>query len=138
MKDRNRTKSDLIRELESLRKGIKRLENKVSRGKRMETELRETSEKFKAVADFASDWECWIDASGRFLYVSPSCKGITGYKPDSFLRNPKFFLKIVHPDDHARVEIHMASRRNAGRCIHRFSHPNEKGISAGSVTDGAI
>jgi two-component system, NarL family, sensor histidine kinase UhpB len=115
MKDLKRTKSDLIRELKSLRRGVKRLETKVSKAERMEAESRADSEKFKTVADFTSDWECWIDVSGRFLYNSPSCEGITGYPPESFARDPKLLLKIVHPDDRIRVEEHMASvkkRRN--------------------------
>lgn len=38
-----------------------------------------------------------LTPDGRILYVSPSCRGITGYEPQSLIG--KFIGEYVHPDD---------------------------------------
>ncbi|MCP4544480.1 MAG: response regulator [Chloroflexi bacterium] len=74
-------------------------------------ELRASEERFRTVADFTYDWEYWIDLNGHFVYVSPACERITGYRPDEFVKVPKLLIQITHPDDldlitqHARVEL---------------------------------
>ena len=68
--------------------------------------LRESVEKFKTVADFTYDWEYWIRPDGNHVYVSPSCKRITGYGPDDFINNPGLMIEIIHPDDMAMFTKH--------------------------------
>ena len=46
--------------------------------------LRASEERFRTVADFTYDWEYWIDPAGNYVYVSPSCERITGYRADEF------------------------------------------------------
>ena len=40
--------------------------------------LREEKEKYQLISDFAQDWQFWIDPSGNFTWISPSCNDITG------------------------------------------------------------
>jgi PAS domain S-box-containing protein len=128
MKDENRTKPELIRELKSLRRRIKRLETERLRRNGAEKELREAVEKYSTVADFTADWEYWLDTSGQFLYVSPSCQGITGYPPDAFYRNPKFLFKIVHPDDSHLVKEHSDfARKNRSGASFDFRIVTQQG-----------
>jgi PAS domain S-box-containing protein len=51
------------------------------------------------VADHTIGWEFWIDKDENFLYCSPSCERITGYKASDFLNNPHLLYDIIHPDD---------------------------------------
>jgi len=61
--------------------------------------IEESEEKHRTVADYAHDWEYWTDTNGNFVYISPSCKRITGYKPADFINNKELMQEIIHPDD---------------------------------------
>ncbi|MEI6413359.1 MAG: PAS domain S-box protein [Pseudomonadota bacterium] len=71
------------------------------------TALRETELKYRTVADFTYGWETWIDVQGRWLYCSPSCEGITGYRAEAFIANPELLLEIIHPEDRLAVKQHL-------------------------------
>jgi PAS domain S-box-containing protein len=77
---------------------------------RAEDALRRSEQKFHTVADFTYDWEFWIDPGGRYIYVSPACERITGYRPDEFEQNADLFLSIVFADDRERVADHLAHK----------------------------
>jgi len=62
-------------------------------------DLQKSEERFRTVAEFTYDWEYWIDADRRMLYVSPSCERITGFPPTRFYEDPHFIDTIIHPDD---------------------------------------
>ena len=53
-----------------------------------EQELRESEERYRTIADFNYDWEYWLGPDGDYIYVSPSCERITGYRADAFLADP--------------------------------------------------
>lgn len=67
--------------------------------KQTEDAFKASKEKFHTIADFSLDWEYWINPQDEFIYISPSCKRITGYSPNEFKQNPKLLTSIVHPDD---------------------------------------
>jgi PAS domain S-box-containing protein len=79
----------------------------VTERKQAEEALRESEEKFHIVADFTYDWEFWIAPGGKFIYVSPSCERITGYRPEEFIQDPDLFVAIVHNDDRDRITEHF-------------------------------
>lgn len=79
----------------------------ITKRKKMEDDLRASEERYRIVADFTYNWECWLDTEGKFVYVSPSCKRITGYSRDEFLNNPALFESIIHPDDRTVVVEHL-------------------------------
>ena len=68
--------------------------------------LKESEEKFKTVANYTYNWEYWLSPDNTLLYNSPSCEGLTGYKPDDFLTDPELFVSIVHPDDRDKFAEH--------------------------------
>ena len=72
-----------------------------------EEALRESEERYHTVADFTYDWEFWMSPEGKFIYVSPSCERITGYKPTAFISDPGLLLAIVHPDDREVLENYL-------------------------------
>ena len=79
----------------------------ITKQKRAEEKLKSNEEKYRAVADFTYDWETWTSPEGKYLYTSPSCERITGYKVQDFLDDPELFTKIVHPEDHENIEQHL-------------------------------
>ncbi|MBF0507882.1 MAG: PAS domain-containing protein [Deltaproteobacteria bacterium] len=71
-------------------------------------ELRKSEERFRAFAEFTWDWETWLRPDGRFEYITPSCRRITGYDPDEFTADPELVDRIVYPDDRQAVIEHLA------------------------------
>ncbi|TVR01236.1 MAG: PAS domain-containing sensor histidine kinase [Desulfovibrionales bacterium] len=75
----------------------------IEKRKKLELALTESEKKFRTFADFTADWEYWQGPDGRFIYVTPSCEGISGYAPDMFMQDPKLMLRIIHPEDRATM-----------------------------------
>lgn len=69
--------------------------------------LQKAESKYRTVADFTYDWESWIDDKGNWIYCSPACKRLTGYQPEAFISDPKFFTDIVYPQDRSAVSEHL-------------------------------
>jgi PAS domain S-box-containing protein len=63
------------------------------------TALQQAEAKYRTVADYAYNWEYWINPEGTYNYVSPSCERITGYSAQEFMDDKNLIYKIVHPDD---------------------------------------
>ncbi|MBN1636208.1 MAG: PAS domain-containing protein [Deltaproteobacteria bacterium] len=78
----------------------------ITERKKIEEALRKNEELFRIVADYTYDWECWIDPEGKYLYVSPSCERLTGYKPHDFINNPNIMQKIIHRADRPSMKKH--------------------------------
>ncbi len=83
------------------------LQNEIEERERAEQALRKSEEKYRSVAEFTHDWEYWLSPEKEYLYVSPSCERITGYKPEDFRNNPGLFEEIVHPADRSMVASHL-------------------------------
>ncbi|MDN7023889.1 PAS domain S-box protein [Methanoculleus sp. FWC-SCC1] len=79
----------------------------ITKRKQTEETLLKSEEKFRTIAAFTYDWEYWLGPDGRYLYVSPSCERITGYRADEFLEDPGLMMRITHPDDRALVADHL-------------------------------
>ncbi len=84
--------------------------------------LKEAELRYRTVADFTYDWEFWISAEGKFNYVSPSCKRITGYPPGQFFKKPNFMDKLVLEEDRKLWTAHQRKFRGgiADECIFRI------------------
>ena len=50
---------------------------------------------------FSPDMICTIDATGKFIQVSASCRQILGYEPEEL--EGKFAKEFIHPKDHANT-----------------------------------
>ncbi len=83
------------------------LEKEILAREKAEAVLSESANKLRIVADFTYDWEYWRSADDRFLYVSPSCKRITGYAREELIRDPGLYSRIIHPEDLGRVASHL-------------------------------
>jgi PAS domain S-box-containing protein len=79
----------------------------ISELKQAEAALRESERIHRIVADNTYDFEFWSDPEGRYLYVSPSCERVSGYRPAEFLADPDLLRRIVHPEDRPLFEERM-------------------------------
>ena len=107
MTDESKTKDQLIKELLDLHQRVAQLEVSQNQLDRAKKALRASEELFRTVSDFTYDWEYWIGPEGNYLYVSPSCERITGYRPDEFQKDPGLLKRITHPDDQTEIENHI-------------------------------
>jgi len=92
------------------------LNNEIKIRVRQEQTLKSAEEKYRTVADFTYNMETWLDTNGKYIYVSPSCKIVTGYTAEEFMNDPALFIKIVHPDDKKLVEKHF-KEKNKGEIL---------------------
>ena len=78
--------------------------------------MAELEARYRIVADNTYDWEYWLSPDKTaFVYVSPSCKRITGYDAAEFLNDPGLFSRIIHPDDRQLVDLHLEERNQDKR-----------------------
>lgn len=85
------------------------LQKEINIGKQQELNLKLAEEKYRTVADHTIGWEFWVDKDENFLYCSPSCERITGYKASDFLNNPHLLYDIIHPED---LKSFLSHRKN--------------------------
>ena len=120
MQDSDKSKEQLIGELNDLRLQIDKFKSSEAKFLYTEKALEESELKFRTVADFTYDWEYWVAPDGNLIYVSPSCERITGYHRDEFLNNPKLLRDIVHPDDRLAVGNHFETNNSDARNAYEF------------------
>jgi len=90
---------------------------------RSDAALRESEERFRALAEHAKDPICEFSAAGEFLYASPSFTELMGYTREELLRLR--FSDFVHPDDHSALIQNYSSDPStnvAGTSIYRARH----------------
>ncbi len=86
---------EVIELLEAIAAGI----GEVLLRRRTEEESVKAQERFRIVADFTYDWEWWVGPDGKYIYVSPSCKRITGYTQQEFFGEADLLEDIILPED---------------------------------------
>ena len=102
MKDRNKSKEQLARELVEMRERIAGLEAVAEKYKRSEKVLMERERRFNDIVENAMAWFWEVDANGKYTYVSPVVEKISGYKPGEMLG--KNFFDLFHPDDRKKLK----------------------------------
>ena len=127
MTDEGKSKDQLIKELLDLRQRVTQLEASQNQLERAKKALLASEELFRTVSDFTYDWEYWIGPEGNYLYVSPSCERITGYRPDEFQEDPGLLNTITHPDDRTEIASHIdeeSEREEVRSCDFRLISRN--------------
>lgn len=118
MNEKDKTREQLLAELDTLRRQVADLKILQDQLKSREEELRRSEERFRTFADSTYDWETWRAPDGRYLYVSPSCERITGYGREEFVADPSLVARIVHPDDQAAAAKHFLEDFGSQEVIH--------------------
>jgi PAS domain S-box-containing protein len=75
----------------------------IRRRQEAEAGMRESAQRFSAIADYTYDWESWFSPEGRLLWVNPAAERITGYNQAECLAMPDFPASIIHPEDRERI-----------------------------------
>ncbi|MCK4408016.1 MAG: PAS domain-containing protein [Bacteroidales bacterium] len=104
--------SDLENKIQELEEKLEVLTEKsveIEKHKKLIDSLIEGREKFRLIADFTYDWEYWLNPRGEYLYVSPSCKKITGYSPEEFISDPDLMNRIIHSSDKLKFKKYIES-----------------------------
>jgi PAS domain S-box-containing protein len=83
------------------RQGIAVFTRDITEHAQMETNLRESEERFRILVEAAPSLLMITDIEGRNAYVSPNCEEITGYTRDELLGKIVWW---VHEDDSARAK----------------------------------
>jgi len=89
----------------------------ITERRRAEDALRESERRFRALVENSSEEVSILAADGTLLYESPSSNPTLGYQPGEFLGRNLF--KLIHPDDHERVENDLARLLNDSNLDHR-------------------
>lgn len=106
MKDEKKTKKQLVEELNTLREQMATLEKSVNVNKR-------AKEFFRAVTNYTHDWDYWISPEEKFIYMSPSCREVTGFSVKDFENDPDLLDNIVHPADQSFISLSYENELNA-------------------------
>lgn len=72
--------------------------------------LRKSELKYRLLADYASDWEYWINPEGEYIYISPSCEKTSGYPTQSFIENKLLLEEITRSDFRNEVAEHFRKK----------------------------
>ncbi len=71
------------------------------------SELRDSEQRFFAIANYTYDLELWIEPAGRTIWVNPSVARMTGYDQDECLTLPGFPLCLIDEVDRSEAERHF-------------------------------
>ena len=95
--------------------------------KRAEEALRESEEKFKAIANYTVNWESWFGPDGKYLWVNPAVESLTGYSAEEILAMPDFISTVIAEEDRDLfiTRFQDALRGNKGENFEfRYLHKN--------------
>ncbi|NEX21902.1 EAL domain-containing protein [Thiorhodococcus mannitoliphagus] len=86
-----------------------------------EVKLRESIENYRVLAEHNPEWEFWLDPKGHHRYVSPACSLVSGHDAEDFLSDPSLIRQLMHPDDLAAWDQHVADCKTQKAAPHETS-----------------
>ncbi len=78
-----------------------------ARAEAAHVESRASEERYRLLAENASDWVFWYDTRGHYQYVSQTCFAISGYRAEEFMADAGLMERILHADDLVRYREHL-------------------------------
>ncbi|MBA7674965.1 hypothetical protein ES703_83193 [subsurface metagenome] len=106
MKDEDKTKEQLINELEELRQRVTELETSETGHKKVEKALRESEEYYRRITGAVTDYIYTVRVkNGRPVETihNPTSVAVTGYRPEEFAADENLWIRMVHEEDRAAV-----------------------------------
>lgn len=67
--------------------------------KMQEDALRESTEKFKAIADYSASWELWFNADGELVWMNSHAADATEYSLDESIHAEDYLSMVVAEED---------------------------------------
>ncbi len=110
--DQDKTREQLIAELNELRRKVNFFPQQESaRGRNETTQTQEMPQEseacFRFIADHTYDWESWIGPDGKVMWINPAVEKITGYSREEYLNLPDRLKHIIFNDDQDRILSHF-------------------------------
>jgi diguanylate cyclase (GGDEF)-like protein/PAS domain S-box-containing protein len=78
---------------------IRRAEMEIAERTRAEQALRESEEKFKAIANYAASWEAWFSPQGKLLWMNRFSLELTGFTPEEYMAADDFLVMSTLEED---------------------------------------
>jgi len=105
MKNNDKTKKQLLKELEKLKAKVTKLEKSKSEHKKTEKEVISAKVRLEHLLAKSSViiYSSFAKEPFGATYISENVRDIIGYEPNDFLEDPGFWANRIHPDDFARV-----------------------------------
>ena len=100
--------------MDRLDASYEQLEDKTRLLERTSEELRQSERKFRGIADYTYDWECWLGPGGALCWVNPAVERITGYTVEECMRMPALLENLAVADDRPRVAQHLQLAESGG------------------------
>lgn len=66
--------------------------------------IKQSEERFRAIANFTYDWENWTAPNGQLIWINPSVERITGYSVDDCLQMDDFPVPIITDEFRERAK----------------------------------
>jgi len=126
MKEMKKTKAQLVREVEQLRRRVSELEATPGKKADAEKALRESEERFRLIAESIQE-VFWMSTPGieEMLYVSPAYEELWGRSTESLYKTPQSFIDGIHPEDRERVVAALSGHaRGAWDLDYRILRPD--------------
>lgn len=117
MKDRGKTKEQLIRELKDLRQSFAESERTETKCERTKGEMRESRDILKTLAKNANEGTFQLSRSRSIRHVNPKAEEILGCKPEDFIE--RHFKKATTKKE-ASKSLEALKRVFSGKIIKQF------------------
>jgi len=119
MKDTEKTREQLIEELEELHERNKQLELSEIETIQKEELLKESEKKYRMLVESSTDLLFTVDLKGNFLFVNRAFEQTLGYTKEQIMRINGFAL--VHPDDRELVKQQF-TQIIAGKAVNNMEY----------------
>ncbi len=107
MLDSEKTKEQLIAELEAMRNWIAELKVDETSQNQKDGRIQE-DERLRVISDSTFDWEYWRAPDGSYVWNSPACERISGYSPEEFNGDVALMIHgMIHPEDKRIWQEHL-------------------------------
>ena len=122
MDNDQKTKAQLVRELDELQRRLVALEAAEATRHQHKAALAASQRKYETLVNSIDGivWEFDL-AVGRFTFMSRQAERLLGYPIEYWLSEPNFWLEHIHPDDRAWV-TQLSAEKTQARCGYELEY----------------